>query len=192
MIIDWPRPLVDNQGQIKPAFTGAKVSVQSEPYWRGYVIQLAVRRHGSSSLTRFHASQPCSCPLRFSPSGKADDPEVFLPTPTVCSRYSIHRFYGSHSFCASGSPFKRCRMPFPLPGIVMYTYFWLLSSGKGYLLASASGTASCLDLLTGKVLHRWVSRGWFYQIKPTFYPDLISFFDHEMFAIRYDDGRKKH
>ncbi|HAK4778237.1 TPA: hypothetical protein H2C15_004577 [Salmonella enterica] len=63
--------------------------------------------------------------------------------------------FTAHPFSASGSPFKHWRTPLPLQRNAMYTYFWLLSSGKGYLLASASGTASCLTLLTDKVLPRW-------------------------------------
>ena len=43
------------------------------------------------------AFPPCSCSVRLSPSGKADDPEVFLPTSPACGRDLARRFHGARS-----------------------------------------------------------------------------------------------
>src|SRR5262249_15688602 len=48
------------------------------------------------------ASPTCSCPLRLSPSGKSDDPEVSLRTSPDCVRDSAPR-PAAHTFASYGS-----------------------------------------------------------------------------------------
>src|SRR5262249_60121823 len=72
-------------------------AIQLSPYRAGLA-----GRH-STRLPMAPASPTCSCPLRLSPSGKSDDPEVSLRTSPDCVRDSAPRT-AAHPFSAHGSP----------------------------------------------------------------------------------------
>src|SRR5262245_871284 len=71
-------------------------AIQLSPYRAGLA-----ERH-PTRLPMAPASPTCSCPLRLSPSGKSDDPEVSLRTSPDCVRDSAPR-PAAHGHLAPGS-----------------------------------------------------------------------------------------
>src|SRR5215468_1660193 len=71
-------------------------AIQLSPYRAGLA-----ERH-PPRLLMAPASPTCSCPLRLSPAGKSDDPEVSLRTSPDCVRDSAPR-PAAHSFPACRS-----------------------------------------------------------------------------------------
>ena len=81
--------------EVPPLEIGVR-AMQLSPYRAGLA-----GRHGTR-LPMPPAFPTCSCPLRLSPSGKSDDPEVSLRTSPDCVRDSAPR-PAAHAFTASGS-----------------------------------------------------------------------------------------
>jgi len=78
-------------------------AVELSPYHAG----LAGRDHKRLLITP--AFPTCSCPLRLSPSGESDGPEVSLRTSLDCVKDSVPR-PAAHTFASSGSPVPVLRM----------------------------------------------------------------------------------
>jgi hypothetical protein len=72
-------------------------AIQLSPYRTGLAGQYLQRLPASPAFPT------CSFPLRFSPSGQSDGPEVFLRTSLDCVKDSASRS-AAHAFPATGSP----------------------------------------------------------------------------------------